>query len=181
MSMKGGILVIFSDIVVAIRIEANLKSLHQKSKILICEIYRPLNKPFYNFYEALQSLSDKISNEGLVTYFLGIPLVNQRTRATASSLSLIDVIFTNELSNMENLSRSLYTVGTRLLRHIPKYTLICWAIHTIPARLLYFNIKKYLHSSKSLFLDSSKLYASQIENSIFSSWKKCFLLSQPYL
>lgn len=97
------------------------------SKIIICEIYCPPNRPVTPFLCSLDTLLRNASGDGARVYIMGdmnidllrfpnssasvdllntfvskafIPLVNCPTRVTTCGMSLIDVLFTNDFVNI---------------------------------------------------------------------------------
>lgn len=147
-----------------------LKSSHNK-KLVICEIYRPPGSPVCQFLESMECMLEKNSSEDPIVYIMWdlninlmncpnsstsidllnlflsfgfVPLVNRPTRVSHSSYSLIDILFTNDISRISDSKTRIPTCS------ISDHYLISHSLN------LHISINKpvYTDSQKTLFNQS---------------------------
>ena len=142
----------FDEDIESVYIEIGKDQLHSNRDIVIGVIYRPPNRDIVSFNDKLSITLDRIKRENKLCYLLGdfninllnhdshintgefidllstysfLPLITRPTRVTASTATLIDNIFPNDVDNIVHSDQGILV--TDVTDHYPVFH-----IHRIP-------------------------------------------------
>ena len=196
---------LFDENMESVFVEINKSQVQSFKDIIVGVIYRPPNKDIDNFNNHMQLLLDKLQKENKSCYILGdmniniinqethtktgqfvdimfsnsfLPVITRPTRVTATSATLIDHIFTNDVDNLSHCVQGILV--TDISFHYPVFHISRMSM--VKETEMYMVKRVYNSRNKQGFLEAmtqvdwSEIYTAAGTQSAFDHFHKVLLM-----